>query len=273
MMKEPRTVLVVDDEEDIRDILETVLCGEGYRVIMASNGKEAMTVLQHERPHLIILDMNMPQMGGVAFYHDAVANRVDGHPKFPVLIFTGRGELKDVFKGFKVDGFMSKPFEIDRLLAEVERIMEAHHGRPAHDPPGGAKDFKVLLCEDLDNCFDAIAGPLTQEGFGVIRVKKIDNLPAEAKAVCPDLVFLKVSSPSLNGPEFLTGSRLQGLMWPKLVPVVAYLYGILGVEERTLNTILNTSGVHSLIASARPEMLLETARRFYAFKKRDERAA
>jgi len=268
-----QTILVVDDEEDIRDILETVLTGEGYKVVLAADGREAVETLQKIHPKLIILDMNMPNMGGVAFYHSAVASRVDGRPKYPVLVFTGRDELKNLFRGFHVDGFLSKPFAVDDLVGEVKRIITAHEVKKNAAFRAGDKNFRILLAEDQDNCYDVIAQALTQEGFPVTRTKKIEDLPRDVKTIHPDLVFMKVGSPSLNGPEFLIASRLQGLVWPKILRVVAYTHGVVEADERTAEILMNSAGVHSIIASVRPEILLETVQRFHAFKKRDEMTA
>lgn len=273
MISDKKTILVVDDEEDIRDILETVLTGEGYKVVLASDGRAAVEALQKTHPQLIILDMNMPNMGGVAFYHDAVASRIDGRPKYPVLVFTGRDELKDLFRGFHVDGFLSKPFAVDDLLSEVKRILSAHEDKKTGAVYSGDKNFRILIAEEQDNCFDVMAQSLSQEGFPVLRTKKIEELPRDVKALHPDLVFMKVASTSLNGPEFLIASRLQALVWPRILRVIAYTHGVVEADERTVETLLNSAGVHSIIGSVRPELLLETARRLYAFKRRDQMPA
>ncbi|MCM8776356.1 MAG: response regulator, partial [Candidatus Omnitrophica bacterium] len=67
--KEKKRVLLIDDEEDILEIMKSVLLDEGYEVMTATNGEDGLRQIARSEPHLIVLDMNMPKMGGIAFYH------------------------------------------------------------------------------------------------------------------------------------------------------------------------------------------------------------
>src|SRR3990167_1903153 len=121
-MDEPKKILLIDDEIDLQQLIKTVLSSKGYNVTTADNGKDGLEKLEAADPDLIILDMNMPVMGGVEFYQricDAWSQA-----KYPVLILTARANMEEFFKGMDVDGFMAKPFEIDDLLTEVQRIIE-----------------------------------------------------------------------------------------------------------------------------------------------------
>lgn len=257
-----KTILVVDDETGVQQVVKLALEQKGYHILLASDGKEAAKLLEKTPPHLIILDINMPKMGGIAFYHDHIASRTDGRPRFPVLVLTGRGELRETFEDLKIDGFISKPFELHALAEEVKRILAARYGQQAAPPAvKSPKELKILIAEDEDGMFENLSQSLSEDGFIIKRVKKIDDLPIYAKTMDPDLIFLKIANSSLNGPEFFIASRLRGMFFPKIVPVIAYTAGACTTKEDVVNTLLNSSGVHSLIWNSHPEPLLQAARK------------
>ena len=78
-------VLVIDDEEGIRDILDTILRRKGYDVVLADGGRKGLELFRRERPDVVVLDLNMPEMNGMAvFQHIRQLN-----PGQPVIILTG----------------------------------------------------------------------------------------------------------------------------------------------------------------------------------------
>ncbi|HTL48206.1 MAG TPA: CBS domain-containing protein [Verrucomicrobiae bacterium] len=116
-------ILVIDDEEDFLCLVEEILSGEGYEVVTAVNGKEALKTLEKIKPDVIILDIAMPKMGGIAFYH-SIASRVDGKPRYPIIVMTGRNEFRNLFHDLPVSGFMTKPFKVPELLELIRSITE-----------------------------------------------------------------------------------------------------------------------------------------------------
>jgi CheY-like chemotaxis protein len=114
-----RSVLIVDDEVDLRASLGEVLGDEGYSVFMASNGREAMALLQTmPRPSVIILDLLMPEMDGNEFYRALRATPTLAD--IPVLISTA-----DPFAAPACVPIVKKPISMDRLLTSVAEL-----GRP-----------------------------------------------------------------------------------------------------------------------------------------------
>ena len=107
-----KTILVIDDEVDLTHMLKFWLEREGYNAVTAGNGLEGLEKLRNLKPDLIILDVNMPKMGGIEFYHQ-ICNG-GGKPPFPIFVLTARANREEVFRDLAVDGFMSKPFEIGR---------------------------------------------------------------------------------------------------------------------------------------------------------------
>jgi DNA-binding response OmpR family regulator len=117
-----KKILVVDDEDDILHFLELVLKEKGYDVATASGGHEALTKAQIERPHLILLDIMMPQMDG---WEVLKLLRVDeGTADIPVAMLSARTEAKDRVQGLQEGAidYICKPFSLQDLLAKIETI-------------------------------------------------------------------------------------------------------------------------------------------------------
>ena len=109
-------ILVVDDEKEIRNLIEIYLKNEGYTVLKASNGEEALEVLAKEEVQLMILDIMMPKMDGME-----VCRRVREHLNIPILMLSAKSEDMDKIAGIMTgaDDYLTKPFSISELLARV----------------------------------------------------------------------------------------------------------------------------------------------------------
>jgi CheY-like chemotaxis protein len=112
-------VLVVDDEEQIRAVVGEILRDEGFTVIEASNGQEALARVRDQSPVLILLDMRMPVMNGWEF---AAAYRALPGPHAPIVVMTAAQHAGAWCAEIKGEGCVAKPFELDELLSEVARL-------------------------------------------------------------------------------------------------------------------------------------------------------
>ncbi|MBP7653015.1 diguanylate cyclase [Candidatus Dependentiae bacterium] len=117
------TVLVVDDEEDIRNLVMIMLKEFNYEVITAESAKEAETLIKETRPDLIILDVMMPEEDGYTF-----GLRIKSNEKFfdiPILMLSAKGSDDDIKKGIDVcaDDYMSKPFNQTVLMSKVKALL------------------------------------------------------------------------------------------------------------------------------------------------------
>ena len=119
-----RPVLVVDDEPDIRTFVRLALEDEGYGVVTAANGAEALEVLRATNPSLILLDLRMPGMDGrefVAAYRERESHAAS--PPVPIILVSA-SRLPEVDpEEFGADGVLHKPFDVDRLLESVARLV------------------------------------------------------------------------------------------------------------------------------------------------------
>jgi signal transduction histidine kinase/ActR/RegA family two-component response regulator len=118
------TILLVEDEEVVRDLGELILCESGYRVLTAKNGKEALTIYQRNRESisLVILDLVMPEMGGKQCFEELL--KID--PRVKVLIASGLsvdGSTKEALEGV-ARGFASKPYNMKEMLRSVRKVLD-----------------------------------------------------------------------------------------------------------------------------------------------------
>ncbi|MBI3972781.1 MAG: response regulator [Chloroflexi bacterium] len=123
-----KKIMVVDDEPDIRDIVAAVLEDEGYSVVVASNGQQALEMLPAERPDLVVLDVMMPRMDG-----RELLRRMGEHPelaRLPVIVMSAAARVDRVDSGApKIAAFVAKPFDLEFMLGTIEQIVkrEAPH--------------------------------------------------------------------------------------------------------------------------------------------------
>jgi len=118
--KMSKKILVVDDMKELRTLLKQYLTQEGFEVVTANNGQEALFIARQEKPDLIILDLMMPQMGGYEFIktYNREANT-------PIIILTAKLEESEKVLGLELgaDDYMTKPFSIRELTARVRAVL------------------------------------------------------------------------------------------------------------------------------------------------------
>jgi len=116
----PQTVLVVDDEEAIAEAVRARIESEGYRVVVAADGAQALDSAEREPPDLVVLDLMLPGMDGLE-----VCKRLQRDRWVPVLMLTARTEEADKVAGFAVgaDDYLTKPFSLRELAVRVRAIL------------------------------------------------------------------------------------------------------------------------------------------------------
>ena len=121
----PRTILVVDDDAEIRDLAELVLRGGGYQVVKAASGWEALDVMRQRRPDLVLLDVNMPELDGWELLRLLKADET--WRELPVVMFTVKMEFRDKVHALQDGAFdyITKPFSYEELLGRIERIFQS----------------------------------------------------------------------------------------------------------------------------------------------------
>lgn len=123
-------ILIADDDDDLRDLVEMVLSSAGYKVSPFANGKRAWDALQKEGADMAVLDINMPEMDGLE-----LLDLIRGDERFkemPVMLLTARKGMDERAKGLErgADDYLTKPFDNDELVKRVKLLEQAY-------PPNG----------------------------------------------------------------------------------------------------------------------------------------
>jgi len=136
-MEEP-TILVVDDEEDIIELVELNLTREGYRVLGCTTGEKALEIARSKLPNLIVLDLMLPGIDGLEVCRRLKSGARTG--RIPIVMLTAKGEEADIVMGLELgaDDYVTKPFSGKVLAARVRRLL-----RRAAQPPGEQEVIKV----------------------------------------------------------------------------------------------------------------------------------
>ena len=113
-------VLVVDDHEPIREMLQTVLEFEGLEVTFAENGAQALIAVESERPDVIVLDVMMPELDGFSVAEELAARGCD----IPIVFCTAKGDEEDTWRGWQLgaSSYVTKPFDSIQFVEEILRI-------------------------------------------------------------------------------------------------------------------------------------------------------
>ena len=178
------TILVVDDQSSVRALLKDYLSSQGYRVVTANDGQEALFVARHEHPNLVLLDIMMPKMDGYQFLS---AFRREN--QVPVIVLSAKEEETDTVLGLELgaDDYVIKPFRMRELLARVRaalrrvetpfepasllRVGELVLDRTAHSVKIGEKKANLTALE-----FDLLEILMATPGRVFSRTELVDRL-------------------------------------------------------------------------------------------------
>jgi len=117
-----KKILVIDDEEDIRELLNYNLTKEGYKVLLASDGNEGLRIIREQKPDLIVLDLMLPGLDGLDVCR-IVKNDRD-LKNIPIVMLTAKGEEEDIINGLDLgaDDYITKPFSVSVLIARIKTV-------------------------------------------------------------------------------------------------------------------------------------------------------
>ncbi len=181
------SVLVVEDDPNIRELLQLYLEKDGYAVTLAADGGQGLEKFRAIKPNLVLLDVMMPVMDGWA-----VCKAIRAEDSTPVIMLTAKGETDDKVMGLKAgaDDYIIKPFEMKELLARIEAVLR-RTGVSTEDPKARRLVFDKLTI-DMD-AFELI-----------VDGKKVEAPPKEM-----ELLFYLASSPN----RVYTRNQLLDEVW------------------------------------------------------------
>jgi DNA-binding response OmpR family regulator len=186
-----KTIMVVDDEKRLVSLVESYLVQEGYHVVSANNGKEALPIATHEKPDLIILDIMMPEMDGYEFMRE--------HRKeqdTPIILLTARVDDDERVIGLELgaDDYITKPFRPRELVARVRAVLRR----------AGKTEPQAQVLQVADITLDRETRTVT------VADRSVDLTPSEF-----DLLAALMASPGrvfsrLDLLDILQGIRYEG---------------------------------------------------------------
>ncbi len=132
------TILVIDDQSSVRQLLQEYLTEQGFRVIQADNGQNALYTARRDPPDLILLDIMMPKMDGYQFLRQYRQER-----QTPIIIITAREEETDAVLGLDLgaDDYVIKPFRMRELMARIRAVLRRNETGP--------EKFELLRSGDI----------------------------------------------------------------------------------------------------------------------------
>jgi two-component system KDP operon response regulator KdpE len=139
-MNTAERILIVDDEPQIRRVMKTALASNGYEAYEARTGEEALESLRANNPDLILLDMNMPGMGGMA-----ACREIRAVSEVPIIILSVRDSEQDKIAALDAgaDDYITKPFSVNELLARIRANLRRLGG------PTGATEESIIVAENF----------------------------------------------------------------------------------------------------------------------------
>lgn len=200
------TVLVVDDEQIICDLLRAMLSNAGYEVITASSGREGLHLFCQQRPRFTLLDLRMPDMHGIEVLREI--RKVDSQASVIILTSWGTDELEHQARKLGVTDFLSKNMTFDAIMASTERVLQQAMGAPAapassggsaEAPPGSTDADSILVVDDEPQIRDLLLQSLTQRGYRVRAASDGQEALALVEQEKPSLIILDVYMPGMNG--------------------------------------------------------------------------
>jgi len=213
--EQKNTLLIVDDNEHFLVTLRDFLSFEGFNVETATSGERALVVLESLSPDLIILDISMPGMGGIAFLKQ-ISDEA-GVPQYPVLVLTARGTLRSFFAKLPIDAFIAKPCPETVLVTEIRGILMRRERRAK---AASCMPSRLMLVEDNQEAAAELTAFFLSAGFRVDVLSNATELLDAARENQPDVVLIKDSLPQMKG--HVVAPLMAAMSSTRAIPVVLY---------------------------------------------------
>jgi len=219
-MSSKRTILLIDDDVFTQQMVKSSLQSKGYTVETANDGFQGLEKLKTVTPHLIVLDVTMPNMGGLTFYQKICD--ATNHPKFPVLILTARASMEQLFQDLFIDGFMKKPFQRDELLEKIEAIINKRFGAIKTIVVSGIERVaQVCIVEDDPEESKKISEAFSNAGYVVNAVASGTQAMENIYGSLPDIAVVKLALPDIGGDSIII--QLKGMARSKHIKFILYM--------------------------------------------------
>ncbi|MDD3375670.1 MAG: response regulator [Candidatus Omnitrophica bacterium] len=206
-----RTVLLIDDEPDIREVMAKRLKALEWDVVTAENGEEGLSVLKEKKPDIILLDVMMPIMDGFEFFKNLKRNQA--YANIPVVVLTARRLMKDTFEALGVTDFISKPVEVEELKEKMELAL--------------AKKA-LVLCNDSE-ANECILKALESNGYKGFATNDENDLLMKGKVKEYEIIVIHPAFLKSEPEEFLP--RVKDLLYKNPFIAIFSDASLKGTEE------------------------------------------
>ena len=183
-----KKILIVEDEKKLVNVLKAYLEQAGFAVVTASDGQQALTVFRHEKPALVLLDLNLPVLDGLD-----VCRALRKDSAVPIVMVTARIEETDRLIGLELgaDDYVSKPFSPREVVARVRAVLRRTEGEPTRAETLVADDLTIDLTKHSARLkdreleltpteFDLLAVLMQDPGRAFTRLQLLDRVQGEA---------------------------------------------------------------------------------------------
>ncbi len=246
---EAKRILLVDDDETLLRVLTDFLLFEGYDVLQARDGREALRKIEERPPDILILDISMPVMGGLEVLKKL--QTTGDKLRCPTLILTARSAMQGYFQGIAIDGFLAKPCSQEELISNVRRILRLRRGE--QKPTGNGRP-RLLLGEDDRRLAENLQEVFTEAGYELVVAETGPEVLEKAAAELPDGILLKELLPHMNGS--VVASLVRTMPSTASIPVV--LYDETRDRSDADHPWTVPEGITTLVGTAAAETLLES---------------
>jgi DNA-binding response OmpR family regulator len=138
-----KRILLADDDEGLRDLYEEELTREGYEILMAKNGKEALQKLEKGKPDLVILDIVMPKMDGM----EALGRIIGKDKTIPIILHTSQPGYQEEFMSWAADAYIVKTADLTELKGKIRELLEKVRPSSEANRKGKVNIKKALIPE------------------------------------------------------------------------------------------------------------------------------
>ncbi|HEY0606347.1 MAG TPA: response regulator, partial [Herpetosiphonaceae bacterium] len=220
----PARILIVDDHEDNVDLLSMILRSQGYTILTASDGLQAVDLVKQEEPDLVLLDVMMPRMSG----YEVIEHVRKNHDVYiPIMLITAKQDLTDKIRGLDVgaDDFLPKPVQSAELIAKVRALLRL---KQVQDELINERDKNEMLCyvgQQLNSTLD------------------VDQLVRETLNVMVNLIGATQGSVLIKHPRRVSWRKIATLIDGEEIDdpeetSLVLAKGLAGMALRTRETIL-----------------------------------
>ncbi|MDD4201839.1 MAG: response regulator [Candidatus Omnitrophica bacterium] len=221
-MSEKKRILIIEDDVCLTEMLQVHIEAKRnqYKVLIANDGEEGLKKIETKTPDLVILDIGLPKMGGIEVYKKLP--KENGKTKIPVLVFTARGELEEFFEQIEVEGFISKPFETEVLLAEIDRIVQKKE-----------KPVVCIIDDQVNPHVKQMQKAVKKLGYNVLVFDNVEMLKASIGKMKPSILLMEYEQSDIDGSEAI--KEVKTLIKSKDATIAVYTYSDQEYKHASIN--------------------------------------